>query len=108
LRQVIDQLSQGYFSPENHDLFRPIVESLLVRDEYLLLADYQSYIDCQDQVSKAFRDSKKWTRMSILNTARIGNFSSDRAIQEYCRDIWKIQPVKIELEDSSRKQFIRQ
>ena len=108
LREVIDQLSQGYFSPENHDLFRPIVESLLVRDEYLLLADYQSYIDCQDQVGKAFRDSKNWTRMSILNAARIGNFSSDRVIKEYCRDIWNIQPVKVELADSSRKQFIRQ
>ena len=108
LREVIDQLSQGYFSPENHDLFRPIVESLLVRDEYLLLADYQSYIDCQEQVSKAFRDSKNWTRMSILNAARIGNFSSDRVIKEYCRDIWNIQPVKVELADSSRKQFIRQ
>jgi len=108
LREVIDQLSQGYFSPENHDLFRPIVESLLVRDEYLLLADYQSYIDCQEQVSKAFRDSKNWTQMSILNAARIGNFSSDRVIKEYCRDIWNIQPVKVELADSSRKQFIRQ
>jgi glycogen phosphorylase len=108
LREVIDQLSQGYFSPENHDLFRPIVESLLVRDEYLLLADYQSYIDCQDQVSKAFCDSKNWTRMSILNVARMGNFSSDRTIREYCRDIWDIQPVKVELEDNSRKQFIRQ
>lgn len=108
LREVIDQLSQGYFSPENHDLFRPIVESLLVRDEYLLLADYQSYIDCQEQVSKAFRDSKNWTRMSILNAARIGNFSSDRVIKEYCRDIWNIQPVKVKLADSSRKQFIRQ
>jgi len=108
LREVIDQLSQGYFSPENHDLFRPIVESLLVRDEYLLLADYQSYIDCQDQVSEAFHDSKNWTRMSILNVARIGNFSSDRTIREYCRDIWNIQPVKVKLADSSRKQFIRQ
>ncbi len=107
LREVIDQLSQGYFSPEQHDLFRPIVESLLVRDEYLLLADYQSYIDCQDKVSKAFPDSGSWTRMSILNAARMGAFSSDRTIQEYCRDIWNINPVKIELEGNSVRQFTR-
>jgi glycogen phosphorylase len=108
LREVIDQLSQGYFSPENHDLFRPIVESLLVRDEYFLLADYQSYIDCQDQVNRAFLDAQNWTRMSILNTARMGNFSSDRTIREYCQDIWDIQPVKVELEDHVRESFIRQ
>ena len=61
--------------------------------QYILLTDYQSYIDTQDKVSETWRDKDLWTRMSILNVARIGKFSSDRAIQEYCQDIWKVQPV---------------
>jgi starch phosphorylase len=59
----------------------------------MLLADYQSYVDCQDQVDKAYRDSRRWTRMSILNVARIGKFSSDRAIREYCEEIWQVRPL---------------
>ena len=75
----------------------PIVETLLERDEYLLLADYESYIACQERVSAAYLDRKRWTRMSILNVARMGKFSSDRAIREYCRDIWHIRPVPVRL-----------
>jgi glycogen phosphorylase len=63
----------------------------------MLLADYQSYIDCQDRVGAAYRDRDQWTRMSILNVARIGKFSSDRSIRDYCSEIWKTWPVKIEL-----------
>lgn len=63
----------------------------------MLFADYQSYVDCQEQVSQAYRDPENWTRMSILNTARMGKFSSDRAVQEYCQEIWQAEPVKIEL-----------
>ena len=66
-------------------------------DEYMLLADYQSYIDCQDRVSEAYKDRDAWTRMSILNVARIGKFSSDRSIRDYCAEIWKSWPVKIQL-----------
>jgi starch phosphorylase len=73
------------------------VESLLERDEYMLLADYQSYIDCQEQVSAAWQDEEHWTRMSILNVARCAKFSSDRAIRDYCADIWKTWPVRIQL-----------
>ena len=73
--------------------FRPLVDHLLQRDEYLLLADYQSYLDCQDRVGAAFRDKKKWTAMSILNVARIGKFSSDRSIREYCEKIWKTAAI---------------
>jgi starch phosphorylase len=69
------------------------VESLLNRDDYMLLADYQSYMDCQQRVSEAFHDRKNWTRMSILNSARVGRFSSDRSIREYCRDIWNVSPI---------------
>jgi glycogen phosphorylase len=73
-------------------VFRPLVESLLTRDDYMLLADYQSYVDCQQRVSAAYRDQTSWTRMSILNTARTGRFSSDRSIRDYCRDIWTVTP----------------
>ena len=64
-----------------------------MRDEYLLFADYQAYVDCQQRVSEAYRDQENWTRMSILNCARVGRFSSDRSIREYCRDIWNLRPV---------------
>jgi starch phosphorylase len=97
LRDILDALAAGEFSHGDRGLFEPLVQSLLNRDEYMLLADYQSYIDCQDQVGEAYRDHDRWTRMSMLNVARIGKFSSDRAIRDYCADIWKTWPVKIEL-----------
>ncbi len=97
LKQVIDQLASGFFSPKEPGLFMSIVDSLLHSDEYMLLADFQSYLDCQDRVSQAFRDQDNWTRMSILNVARMGKFSSDRTIAEYCRDIWKVEPMPVDL-----------
>ena len=95
LGSVLDMISQGYFSDGDVNLFKPLVDELLNQDQYMLLADYQSYIDCQDRVSETWRDQNLWTRMSILNVARIGKFSSDRSIQEYCRDIWKVEPVPV-------------
>jgi starch phosphorylase len=74
-------------------LFRPLVDSLLYHDHYMLLADYQAYVDCQQRVNDAYRDRANWTRMSILNSARVGRFSSDRSIREYCRDIWHVSPL---------------
>jgi starch phosphorylase len=65
----------------------------------MLYADYQSYIECQDRVSTVYHNQDRWTRMSILNTVRMGRFSSDRAIREYSKDIWKVKPVRVELED---------
>jgi glycogen phosphorylase len=97
LREVLDALLNGEFSHGDKSLFEPLVDSLLTSDEYMLLADYQSYVDCQDAVSQAYKDQEKWTLMSILNVARIGKFSSDRAIRDYCAEIWKTWPVKIEL-----------
>lgn len=99
LREVIERIASGYFSPENPNLFKPLVDSLMYKDEYLLFADYQSYIDCQETVSEAYRDRENWTRMSILNTARSGFFSSDRTIREYCQDIWNVHPVTIDLSE---------
>jgi glycogen phosphorylase len=98
LREAIDQIASGHFSRGDGNLFRPLVDSLLLQDDYLVLADYQSYVACQDRVSEAFRDLKNWTRMSILNTARSGKFSSDRSIRDYSERIWKAKPVKVELE----------
>jgi starch phosphorylase len=97
LREVLDALSSGEFSHGDKTLFEPLVGSLLNGDDYMLLADYQSYIDCQDRVSLSYKNPEEWTRMSILNVARIGKFSSDRSIRDYCADIWKTWPVKIQL-----------
>jgi glycogen phosphorylase len=93
LREVIDLIDSGFFSDGDRGLFRPLVESLLTRDDYMLLADYQAYLDCQQHVSEAYADRSNWTRMSILNSARVGRFSSDRSIREYCRDIWNVTPI---------------
>jgi len=97
LREVLDSLAGGEFSHGDRNLFQPLVNSLLTNDDYMLLADYQSYIDCQDTVSLAYTNQKEWTRMSILNVARIGKFSSDRSIRDYCADIWKTWPVSFQL-----------
>jgi starch phosphorylase len=97
LREIIDSLNSGEFSHRDRGLFEPLTQSLLTQDPYMLFADYQSYIDCQDHVDQAYQDADHWTRMSILNVARIGKFSSDRAIRDYCSDIWKTWPVKIEV-----------
>ncbi len=91
LKRIIDQLSSGQFSGGDTGLFRPLVDSLLFRDEYLLLADYQSYADCQSGVSRTFLDTGRWTEMSIVNVARMGTFSSDCSIMEYAKNIWKIR-----------------
>ncbi len=97
LREILDALAGGEFSHGDRRLFEPLVQSLLTHDDYMLLADYESYIECQDRVGAAYRDHDHWNRMSILNVARIGKFSSDRSIRDYCSDIWKTWPVKIEL-----------
>lgn len=93
LRHALNQLLEGYFSPENPSLFLPIVRALLDHDGFFVLADYVSYINCQDRISKIYNDKDKWTKMSILNVARSGKFSSDRAISEYAERIWNIKPA---------------
>ena len=93
LRRVLDSMITGQLSRGDTELFRSIYDSLLTNDEYMLLADYQSYVDCQDQVEHVYRDQETWTRMAILNVARIGKFSSDRSIREYCEKIWDVKPL---------------
>jgi glycogen phosphorylase len=97
LREVIDLIRSGFFSRGDTELFRPLIDGLLYQDPYLLLADFQSYIACQEKVDEAYRDRDRWTKMSILNTARSGKFSSDRTIREYCEDIWHVKPVPVHL-----------
>jgi glycogen phosphorylase len=95
LRAAIDAIAHGAFSHGDRELFRPIVDNLLGADPFMLLADYRAYVDCQDAVGRAWGDSERWTRAAILNVARMGRFSSDRSIRDYCRDIWRVEPVVI-------------
>jgi glycogen phosphorylase len=97
LRAAIDLVNSGHFSRGDSKLFKPLVDVLMERDPYLLFADYQSYVDCQDRVRVAYLERDKWSKMSFLNTARTGKFSSDRAIREYCSEIWHAEPLKISL-----------
>jgi starch phosphorylase len=95
LREAIDLIRSGFFSGGDSNLFKPFVDSLLYHDDYLVFADYPSYIESQEQVNRAYRDQDRWTRMSILNVARMGKFSSDRSIREYSEKIWQVEPVPI-------------
>ncbi len=93
LYEILDQLASGVFSRGDRALFQPLVQHLKQCDDYLVMADYQGYVDAQDRVADAWRDRRRWTEMAILNVARMGKFSSDRSIRDYCRDIWKTGPV---------------
>ena len=93
LREIIDSLASGQFSHGDRSLFRPLLDQLMNSDPYLLFADYESYVDCQNRVSETYRDQETWSKMSILNTARIGEFSSDRSIREYSQNIWRVDQL---------------
>lgn len=99
LKLILDQIASDCYSPGDAELFMPIVDALLHRDPFMLLADYQSYVECQELVDRVYRNADAWTRMSILNTARSGKFSSDRTILDYCREIWQVEPLPVEIED---------
>jgi starch phosphorylase len=95
LRQAIDMIAGGSFSPGEPALFKPVTDSLLGTDSYLLLADYAAYIRCQEAVDRLYQQPYEWARTSILNTAGMGKFSSDRTIAEYAREIWGINPEQV-------------
>jgi len=97
LRDVINLINAGYFSHGDTDLFKPIVDNLLYHDPYMVLADYASYASCQMDINYAYNDQANWSRMAILNCARSGKFSSDRSIQEYSQDIWRVEAKPITL-----------
>ncbi|NUX52194.1 glycogen/starch/alpha-glucan phosphorylase [Paraburkholderia youngii] len=98
LGEVLQLIADGHFSRGDREMFRPLIDNLLHADPFLVLADYAAYVARQDDVSAAWQDTRRWTRMSILNTARSGKFSSDRAIGEYCKKIWRICPIRIALD----------
>jgi starch phosphorylase len=95
LHEVINLINSGFFSKGDSNLFRPITDNLLWHDPFMLLADYPLYIACQDLVSDTWKNSSSWNRMAILNVARMGKFSSDRSIHDYCEKIWKVKPFRI-------------
>ena len=95
LRQTLDSISRGDFSPQDPHLFDPIVESLLQKgDFYMLLADFRPYVSAQERVNRLFEDKAAWAVKSILNTARMGKFSSDRSVTEYANNIWGLKPLE--------------
>ncbi len=96
LREAINLIQSGFFSHGDSNLFQPLIDNLLQSDPYLVLADFRAYADCQQRVGQAYADQAHWTQMAILNVARIGKFSSDRAIKEYCDEIWKAKPCAVE------------
>jgi starch phosphorylase len=95
LREVVDLISDGFFSPEEPTRYQPMMTSLLEHDEYMVLGDFDAYAACQRRVADTYLDQAAWRRMAALNIARIGRFSSDRTIREYARDIWGVRPVAV-------------
>ena len=100
LKLAIDRLTEGIFSGGDTELFTPLVDRLVYDDPYFVLSDFRAYADCQQRVGDEFRDATQWTKMSILNTARMAKFSSDRSIREYCDEIWEVDPRPVELADA--------
>ena len=95
LHEALDQIASGFYSEGDRDVFAPLVDALLERDDCMVMADYQAYVDCQGRVSDIWRDPRNWARLSILNVARAGRFSSDRSIREYARDVWHVKPLPV-------------
>jgi len=93
LKEAVDMIASGYFSPEHRDLFRPLIDNWLEDDPFLVLADYRSYLGAQEEVDRLFSDPDQWTRKSVLTVCRMGYFSSDRAIREYGEGIWDLRPA---------------
>ncbi|OQV16505.1 Glycogen phosphorylase [Hypsibius exemplaris] len=97
LKLAVDQIRNGFFSPSNPTIFQDIADVILKHDRFFILADYDAYIKCQDQVSAVYMDQMKWARMSLLNIASSGKFSSDRTITQYAREIWSVEPSNVRL-----------
>uniref|UniRef100_A0A672TUL3 Alpha-1,4 glucan phosphorylase n=1 Tax=Strigops habroptila TaxID=2489341 RepID=A0A672TUL3_STRHB len=97
LKQAIDQIKSGFFSPEEPDLFKDVVNMLFHHDRFKVFADYEAYVKCQEKVSELYLNSKAWTKMVIRNIAAAGKFSSDRTIKEYARDIWHVEPSNLKI-----------
>ncbi|KAG9481115.1 hypothetical protein GDO78_010391 [Eleutherodactylus coqui] len=97
LKQAMDQIQSGYFSPSNTDLFKDLVDMLFYHDRFKVFADYEAYVKCQERVSALYKNSKEWTKVVIKNIAASGKFSSDRTIKEYAKDIWGVEPSDLKI-----------
>ncbi|XP_065604671.1 glycogen phosphorylase, liver form [Cyrtonyx montezumae] len=97
LKQAVDQIQNGFFSLNEPDLFRDVVNMLFHHDRFKVFADYEAYVKCQEKVSELYLNSKAWTKMVIRNIAAAGKFSSDRTIKEYARDIWHVEPSDVKI-----------
>lgn len=95
VRQVLTQLVNGYYSPENPEMFRGLYDALLEKDMYFTLLDFDSYKDAHNRIDEAYRDEKNWARMAMLQTASAGKFSSDRTIEEYAKEMWHLEKVTL-------------
>ena len=100
VRKVLIQLVNGTYSPDNTELFRELYDALLTErygrpDQFFILKDFRSYVEAQEEVAKAYADKKRWAKMAMTNIAQVGKFSSDRTIEEYAKDIWKLKKVKV-------------
>jgi starch phosphorylase len=94
----MDFIASGALAGGDTNLFKPLVDNLLESDPFLVLADYQSYVESQTQVDMLWRNPPAWTRKSIINVAHMGKFSSDRSIRDYCRQVWHVQPMHVKME----------
>jgi len=92
LQMIIDQINNGFFSPHNPDQYKDLINVVMHHDRFFTLADFKSYIECQAKVQELYEDPTEWTKKCILNIAASGKFSSDRAILEYARNIWGVEP----------------
>ena len=101
LQAVLNFIRDGFFSHGDLSMFKPLFDHLVYSDDFFVLADYNSYIRCQETVSRIWKDKSKWAKMSIINTARMGYFSSDRSIEEYCDRIWKVRPIDVAIQKLS-------
>ncbi|MEE6492285.1 hypothetical protein FKM82_016539 [Ascaphus truei] len=97
LKQVIDQIKSGFFSPQQPDLFKDVTDMLFYNDRFKVFADYEAYIKSQEKVSQLYKNPKEWTKVVIKNIAASGKFSSDRTIKEYARDIWNVEPSDLKI-----------
>ncbi|XP_067410858.1 glycogen phosphorylase, liver form [Emydura macquarii macquarii] len=97
LKQAIDQIKSGFFSPKQPDLFKEVINMLFHHDRFKVFADYEAYVKCQDKVSQLYMNAKEWTKMVIRNIAASGKFSSDRTIKEYAQDIWNMEPSDLKI-----------
>jgi starch phosphorylase len=102
LAEAVHLIESGHFSNGDVDLFRPLLDNLTGSDPFFVMADFADYLRAQDAVSQAWSDRTHWNRMSVLNSARSGFFSSDRSIREYCDQIWKVDPLKVDITCDAR------